>query len=85
MNFSEIFKQTGQHCTFSPDGNYLVSLLEILHACQVMNQFMIYVPLTEIHIDDDRCQAIFKPEDQSLIKANGCSFFHRHSSFQGKN
>ena len=25
MNFSELFKQSGQLCQFSPDGQYLVS------------------------------------------------------------
>lgn len=28
MNFSDIFKQSGQHCTFSPDGLYLATAVQ---------------------------------------------------------
>lgn len=50
MNFSEVFKQTNQLCNVSPDGKYLVSVLEcffgVFKAVKIMLQILIW-----LHID----------------------------------
>ncbi len=39
MNFSDLFKQTGQLCEFSPNGKYMVS--EINSKCRIEPNWLI--------------------------------------------
>ena len=42
MNFSEGFKQTSQQCKFSPDGNFLVSKVQISYLLEKGRKLNVY-------------------------------------------